>query len=535
MKRKIKTYFSSISRSVWILLLIVAVGVFLRTYQFHDWLHFGKDQARDAIITQSVARGESAWPLLGAAMGNTSFKIGPAYYYFQIISAKIFGQDPSVLAYPDLIFSILSIPLIYLFLSRYFIKNLALVLSGLYAISYFSIEYARFAWNPNPIPFFTILFLLSLYEFFIAEEKTKWGWIIAVGVALGVGVQLHAIIMVLLPAVLFFAFLFLMIKNRKVWNKVAVIFLIAVVLNLPQIINEINTGFDNSKLFLKSFAGTSAGENGNLPEKIKLNIACHVQANAHMLTSLGDKYNCNFIDIIDNRVVSQDFENSIWLVIASFLFSIFGYVTLVYHAKKNTDKKKRYFLGLIILYCLLYFPLLLPAIEGASHRYFIGTIFVPYIFLGFLIEFIAKINQKIAYQTMIILAVAFIAGTNIISIQAEAKQFDAKNRGDVEFAVLGELELMRDYIISNSQGQKEAVLSGGSMYLPRYAVALQYVAAEKNFIIIRGKSKNNSAQSGKLTFYIGKDAVPDSPKEIDGRVVQGFKNFGQLGIYKLQN
>jgi len=65
---------------------IFLVGIFLRTYHFRQWLYFYPDQARDLMLTQDVLAGKAAWPLLGPIAASTPFKLGPIYYYFQIIS-----------------------------------------------------------------------------------------------------------------------------------------------------------------------------------------------------------------------------------------------------------------------------------------------------------------------------------------------------------------------------------------------------------------------------------------------------------------
>ena len=142
---KIKEKIKKIPTFVWILAVIILVGIFLRAYNFHDWLEFRNDQSRDAFLVRDVIDGNLAWPLLGPKMSFTgtlynsdeanAFHLGPMYYYFQIISAKIFGDYPDKLAYPDLLFSILSIPLLYFFLNIYFSRKLSLSLTGLYAIS----------------------------------------------------------------------------------------------------------------------------------------------------------------------------------------------------------------------------------------------------------------------------------------------------------------------------------------------------------------------------------------------------------------
>ncbi|NMC87867.1 MAG: hypothetical protein GYA69_05505, partial [Candidatus Moranbacteria bacterium] len=75
-------------------LVFLAAGIFLRTYNFHDWLRFNTDQARDAVVVSDFLEGKTALPLLGPKAGGTDFKLGPIFYYFQIISAKIFGVSP---------------------------------------------------------------------------------------------------------------------------------------------------------------------------------------------------------------------------------------------------------------------------------------------------------------------------------------------------------------------------------------------------------------------------------------------------------
>ena len=101
-----------------ILLFIVALAAAIRLYHFHDWLYFAMDQARDGMLTrETYENGASTLPLLGPRAAGTFLRLGPIFYYFQYISAKIFhSTDPAVLAYPDFLFSVLSIPLFFFFL-----------------------------------------------------------------------------------------------------------------------------------------------------------------------------------------------------------------------------------------------------------------------------------------------------------------------------------------------------------------------------------------------------------------------------------
>src|SRR6266704_2652101 len=91
------------SKLVYVFLIVFSVGIFLRTYHHHDWLRFNADQGRDAEIVSAVVDVTMPIPLLGPKAGGTEFKLGGAFYYFEIAAAKIFGNTPDKMAYPDLL------------------------------------------------------------------------------------------------------------------------------------------------------------------------------------------------------------------------------------------------------------------------------------------------------------------------------------------------------------------------------------------------------------------------------------------------
>ena len=133
-----KKIINKIPYSTWILLGIILIGIFLRTYNFHDWLRFNADQSRDAEVVSNSLEGKSSLPLLGPKAGGTEFRLGPIFYYFQTASAAFFGNQPDKMAYPDLFFSILSIPLLFLFLRKLFSERIALSSTAIYSLSFFA-------------------------------------------------------------------------------------------------------------------------------------------------------------------------------------------------------------------------------------------------------------------------------------------------------------------------------------------------------------------------------------------------------------
>ena len=411
-----------LSKNQWMLMGLVLVGIFLRTYHFQQLLVFASDQSRDYTLVKNVIDGKTAWPLLGPDMtGGRGFRLGAIYYYFQIISAKIFGVGPSQQAYPDLLFSILSIPLFYYFLKRYFSENIALFSTAIYVFSYFAVEYSRFAWNVNLIPFFMLLFLYSIGQFLLDEEKTSCKWVIALGAAVGVGIQLHAILLLLLPAMSFFVFLFLLIRKKELWRKLVLVVLVALIFNTGQLISEQRTGFANSKTFFNAFLFKSDRTEGTPFKGLELDVACNAQANMHIVSSLGNKNICDFL--YDKTEISTTYNTRIqldrnpWTLLAKFaslMFSIAGLWLLFNYFSKSMGRRK-YLWGLLILYGALYFLIMIPIAPGSRMRYYLPIVVMPFVFLSLIFDFLIKKYPK--YYSWIIGGVLiFLLAANVNSM-----------------------------------------------------------------------------------------------------------------------
>lgn len=503
---KIKKIFSNTHYSTWILLGIILIGIFLRTYNFHNWLYFAKDQARDAFIVESVLKGDSPIPFLGPKMGNSGYKLGPLFYYIKMASGKILGVGPDKMAYPELILSILTIPLFYLFLKRYFSQNLSLALTGLYSISFFAVRYSRFAWNLNMIPFFVLLFILSLSEFLYEKEKTKWFLVIALGIALGVNTQLHAILILLSGPIIFLSFAYVLWKNKSTWKKCLVIILLAIILNAGMIIGEVKTNYFNTNNFIRAFTDKSGNGQNKLERNLELSVACYVQANGYIVTSIGEKDNCNFLDK-KNYITDRNIKFA--GVFASLAFVIVGFILMIRYFWHEKDKKKKIFLGIAAFYSALFFVVMTPAIDGASLRYYIHIFFLPYLFLGIIIKFLSeKFSKK--YLLFSISIFIFIGIANIFSIREAVQEFLAGNRSRGDVVILGEIEPLSDFIVSQSFPQKEAYLEG--KYAPSYYWPLNYLTYNKGL---------NLTQIGR------KDEVPASKPLFDVNPIKKNTSNGE--------
>ena len=86
-KNNLKEKFKKISKTAWILLAIVLLGAFLRSYNLRSWLDFGSDQVKDFNIVNSVVNHQATWPLLGPDMSHSGaggykprFLLGPMLF-----------------------------------------------------------------------------------------------------------------------------------------------------------------------------------------------------------------------------------------------------------------------------------------------------------------------------------------------------------------------------------------------------------------------------------------------------------------------
>lgn len=521
-----------------LLVMIILVGIFFRAYHFREWLHFGSDQSRDALIIENAATGVTNWPLLGAEASNTRFQLGPMHYYFQIISDKLFGTDFQVPAYPDLLFSILAIPLLFIFLKRYFTEGVSLALTGLFSVSYYVIEYSRFAWNPNPIPFFVLLFFLLLLEFFKAKEQTGWGMVLALGALIGISVQLHTILLFLFPLMTIALFCFFVWKRWKLGFKWIAIPVVVIILNSSMIVSDIRTGGVNVQFFLNAFVDRSSSGSSRLMGNIGLNALCHAQANGHILSSLGERGVCNYYSVLSHpkKFIGTPARVLATVgIVGSLLFSIVGYGALMYLARKEDDEMKRYFLWLVLLYIALSFGVMLSAIRGAPLRYFIHEEIIPFILLGAIMKLLLEKYSRAVSWSIISVAGVFFVTTNLFSVVGEAKELSQGMRGNSGFAVLEQEERMVEYMKAHSVSPKRAFLFGSTKYGPTYRKPLQYIASKQGFELILLADRKNLGDVGETTFFLSSPDLAEQGKEFDlkGYVLEGHESFGELGLYKL--
>jgi len=180
-----------------ILIVILLVAAFLRLYLIRDYIVFLGDEGRDALVWHNmVEKGE--FTFLGPTASVGGFYLGPIYYYLALPFYFIF-RDPVGPAIFVALLGVVTVWLIYSVTKSWFGGTSGLFASGIYAVSSLIVRYSRASWNPNPVPFFS---MLGIYLAATGAKEKKWWKLIGAGICLGILWQLHYLTLIMTPIII---------------------------------------------------------------------------------------------------------------------------------------------------------------------------------------------------------------------------------------------------------------------------------------------------------------------------------------------
>jgi 4-amino-4-deoxy-L-arabinose transferase-like glycosyltransferase len=469
MKMFLRNYWEYIT-----LALIGTLATAIRLYHLQTWFHFQMDQARDAmVIRKAIEKGISYLPLLGPRAGGSFLRLGPAFYYFQYLSAKITRSiEPPVFAYPDLIFNILTVPLFYFFLRLHFKKFGSLLGTALYAFSFIAVQYSRYGWNPNSVPFWTLLLLFSLLKFAKAErEKDKYIWSSIGAVAIGIASQLHFLAFISLPIVAII-FLFWTKSYRNLnFKRVFIVLAILVVIYIPVIFSEIKTGGTNTLEFVSNIKNKPG--NNTLDQKLFQTISINSQWYLFILTSYTSFFSNNS-------------------PVAGTVFTVSSLLLIFFRFRDEKDGKRKLFFKLIFIWFVVSYLFIFPFAFQTRPRFFFTVYFLPFIFYVFWIEELLDFFRRKKYLAAGMLA-AIILTLAILTLNLEAVfagfQSVAQDRDpkiwnnrpiiqeEIEQIPLYQLRMAADYLAERSWKENKRIHLDGNM---TYRAPIQYLLMTKS-------------------------------------------------------
>ena len=178
-----------VSHPLFLLGVIVLLGAFLRLYRIDVLQRFLWDESRDmsAVRNIIVNKDITFFGPFNEIDGQKDF-FGVFHYYLILPALWIASFDPIGPAIFTALLGTATIGLAYFWISRWEQTSVALAASALLAVSPLAVRFTRWAWNPNTIGFFAVLYLLALYYF---RKKPRYTVIFIAGFVLGLLFQLH--------------------------------------------------------------------------------------------------------------------------------------------------------------------------------------------------------------------------------------------------------------------------------------------------------------------------------------------------------
>ena len=194
---KIKKWIKENKFEFWSIAAVVAVSLFLRLFRISSYMTFLGDEGRDALVWLRMTHGK--FTLIGPTTSIGNMYLGPLYYYLMLPFYILLGTvGPSV---GVALFAGTTTFLLWLFGRQWFSEKVGLLSAFLYAISPVAIILSRSSWNPNVMPFFALLTIWGVWQFW---QKSRYWWLFLVGITLSFAVQSHYLGLLLAGGVFIF-------------------------------------------------------------------------------------------------------------------------------------------------------------------------------------------------------------------------------------------------------------------------------------------------------------------------------------------
>lgn len=498
------------------------------------------------LISSVMEKGPQYLPLLGARAGATEvdegyLRLGPAYYYFQYLAGILFGShEPSVFAYPDLFFGILVIPLLYLFLRLYFSSAISVLIASMYALSFIIIQYSRFAWNPNTLPFFAILSFFGLLKFLNdPRPKQRVAWITIWALGLFIGSQMHFFgffvlsgVSALMILVHYEAWKVIKFFKDIEWARLvkygAVALAVFVLVYSPVIVSDVVKGGENARNLVSAFANKPSEK--PFVEKLRENSTEQL------------KYYCliTFASCYDGGI-KKNFTASL----GTFIMLAAGAILAIVSWKKRSPGIKKDFLALVIIWAGVFFILSIPVAFQLRPRFFIAVFSVPFILTGCVLEYLEKKTFRYSIHVAIIITLIIIA-FNVRGTLAWFQEQDLSQRKSIpvertlilkrrDGVTLGQLKRAVDAMYQKRK-------PGYRMYFyskQEHLAAISFLLSSKKDPALSYARFNKKLKLDPRAQYFSIDSVRNKDKALYDMYGNTFnilstEQFGQLVMHELE-
>lgn len=362
-----------------LIFLILLLASSMRFYRIREYILFLGDEGRDVLIVKRMIV-DHVFTLLGPITSVGSMYMGPVYYYFMAPFLWAWRLDPVGPSIMVALFSLATIYLIYRLCCEFFSPYVGIIASFFYAVSPLTVIYGRSSWNPNIVPFFSLLIIYCLMKVVI---QNRHRWLIVAGFTLGILIQLHYVTLLMIPVIIFCLAL---LKFKLKLKYYIFSFLAFITAYSPFLLFEIRHRLVNTMAVLR-FIRQQNHEAGFSLDKI--------------IYSIQDI----LIRVFWRLIVIESAE----LAKIITLGIIIG--VCIYWIKSHRDKPGPQPIDLLLIWFITAVSFI-GLYQGVVYDYYLGSIFpVPFLFLG--IAVFSYWSDKNLYNISLLLTLAIIFSYNI--------------------------------------------------------------------------------------------------------------------------
>jgi len=166
-------YTSFILKKILPLILLIFLATWLRFYRLPEFMTFIGDQGRDYLAARDFLLTKKI-PLVGIPSSVPWLHQGPLFIWLVALTLKIGDFHPIAPAVLTSTLGVLTIYFTYKLSLHWFSKYYAFLTALFLTTSPLAVIHSRMAYHISPIPFFSLLFIFSLY--FLFQKKTNIFW-----------------------------------------------------------------------------------------------------------------------------------------------------------------------------------------------------------------------------------------------------------------------------------------------------------------------------------------------------------------------
>lgn len=182
------------------LILILAIGIFLRIYKIETNYYFTGELGKELLFMHRFA-SDNSLPSVGMTTSHEWLSYGPIYYWIMIPLFNIFSGNPFILFWSAFAVSIFGLILSYIYFKKIAGEKVALAAMAVMAVSPFFIFQTRL--SKLHVFFFLIIPIFSYLLYLLWNGKKKW--VVPTGILFGILFSFHfsQIPLLILPILLF--------------------------------------------------------------------------------------------------------------------------------------------------------------------------------------------------------------------------------------------------------------------------------------------------------------------------------------------